>query len=76
MNSENSSNRNERFSSDLIDLGDFDLTAVRSLPNAVLRAAIERVRAELADGTETVAFFQNSLQDPRPGGRSPGKHQS
>jgi len=75
MKPENSS-RNEGFSSDLIDLGDVGLTAVGSLPNAVLRAAIERVQAELADAAEPVAFFQNSMQDPSRTEKPPGKHQN
>jgi FXSXX-COOH protein len=64
MSADSDRDLNESFSSDLIDLGEFDLAAVRDLPGAVLRAAVERVRAELADGRETVAFFQSSVQDP------------
>lgn len=55
----------DSFQSDLIDLSGLDLTAIRSLPNPVLRAALERVCAELGDETEATAFFQNVTAAPR-----------
>lgn len=60
------------FTSDLIDLGDFNLTAVRDLPSTVLRAAVKRFCAELTDNTETSAFFQNSLHGTETERRAPG----
>lgn len=54
------------FDSDIIDLSDLDLTAIRALPNAVLRDAVERVCAELGDDAGTTAFFQSSMQGARP----------
>lgn len=64
MQEANSPDQMELFSSDIIDLSDFDLPAVADLPNSVLRAAIERIRAELASGRETTAFFESSLRPP------------
>lgn len=62
------------FSSEIIDLADLDLTAVRGIPNAVLRAAVERVVAELGDDAETTAFFQSSMPGIRAGNRgTPGQ---
>lgn len=54
------------FISEIIDIEGCDLSAVRDLPSAVLRAAIRRVYAELSDGTRTSAFFQSSLHGTLP----------
>lgn len=62
------------FRSEIIDLGNLDLTAVRELPNPVLRAAVERVCAELGAGTETTAFFQNEIPGGGTSSRAPGEH--
>jgi FXSXX-COOH protein len=53
------------FESDVIDLGDIDLTALRQVPSAALRAAIVRVRAELSSDDEQSAVyadFRSSLR--------------
>lgn len=57
------------FRSDIVDLGELDLTTVHDLPNPVLRAAVERFCAELGSGAEPTAFFQNTL----PGGGVPSR---
>lgn len=54
------------FQSDIIDLSDLDMATVRKLPNPVLRAAIERVCAELSSDAETISFFQNVTPPPPP----------
>ena len=59
--------RRETFSSDIIDLSGIDLSLLNALPSSVLRAAVQRVCAELAGGEETSAAFQSSLR----GGLSP-----
>jgi FXSXX-COOH protein len=56
----------ETFSSDVINLDDFDLVNLDLIPNSVLRAAIQRVRVELDADDETTAYFQSSLPH-RPG---------
>lgn len=55
--------REETFSSAIIDLTDIDLAEVSQLPSSVLRAAIQRVRAELAADEECTSYFQSSLPD-------------
>jgi FXSXX-COOH protein len=50
--------------SNSIDLDNFDLSTLTELPNS-LRAAIERVRAELAGDGEQAAFFESSLPSDR-----------
>lgn len=72
MNSDSESDSADVFTSDLIDLSDVNLAAVRDLPSTVLRAAVKRFCAELADNTETSAFFQNSLHGTETGRRAPG----
>lgn len=72
MNSDSESDSANVFTSDLIDLGDFNLTAVHDLPSTVLRAAVKRFCAELTDNTETSAFFQNSLHGTETEHRAPG----
>jgi hypothetical protein len=54
----------EQFSSGVIDLGAFDLSAMDGLQNPVLRGAVKRARAGLADGA-AAAFFESSLRDPQ-----------
>lgn len=45
------------YCSDLIDLNDIDLDALRELPSAVLRAAVARVRRELSGGGDEPAIY-------------------
>jgi FXSXX-COOH protein len=68
MKAEEGSDRRETFSSDVIDLSGIDLSALSTLPNSVLRAAIRRVCEELAGDGETSAYFQSSLR----GGQAAG----
>jgi FXSXX-COOH protein len=62
---EDSAGIGETFSSAIIDLTDIDIAEVDRLPSSVLRAAVERVRAELAADEERTSYFQSSLPDTR-----------
>ncbi|MBO0805761.1 MAG: hypothetical protein J2P25_22145 [Nocardiopsaceae bacterium] len=59
------------FTSNMIDVGDLDLSKARELPNAVLRAAVIRVCEELADGTGTLASWNSYLNGTRLRGEDP-----
>jgi hypothetical protein len=58
------SRQGKMIDSNNIDLDNFDLSTLAELPNS-LRAAIERVRAELAGDGEQAAFFESSLRNVR-----------
>lgn len=64
-----SAENEETFGSALIDLSDVDLEEINLLPSSVLRAAVERVRAELAADEERTSYFQSSLPTKRQPGR-------
>jgi FXSXX-COOH protein len=70
MNTGDDTDRQETFSSDVIDLSDVDLSLLSELPGSVLRAAIQRVCEELAGDGETSAYFQSSLRGAPPGGEA------
>jgi len=59
---EDSPEKEEIFRSDVLDLSGVDLTGLSELPSDVLRAAIQRVCAELSSDCETAAYFQSSLR--------------
>lgn len=59
------------FSSEIIDISDFDLSEIAELPSPVLHAAIKRVCAELAGDLEATAYFQSSLRGRQPWGGKP-----
>lgn len=62
VKAEGGPDRRETFDSDLIDLGGIDLSRLSTLPGSVLRAAVQRVCAELAGDGETLVYFQSSLR--------------
>jgi FXSXX-COOH protein len=52
----------ETFRSEVIDLGNMDFSALGTIPNPVLRAAVRRVCRELAGNEDASAYFQSSLR--------------